>query len=128
MLRNCCLRLQTALDAGKLPASGLPPRRKGPGSCSKPTLRTAAPFNSALFSIVGSLSSKQSVSFLFDEAAKVENLAKGILDAQSIFFRLFSTLLHWLKELEFVPMDPALFEQLVQALSILLVLPLLRCL
>ena len=111
------MQFQTALDTGKLPASGFPPRGKGPGSCSEPTLRTAAPFNSELFHMVGSLSTKRSVCFSFDEAAKVENLAKGILDEQLMSFWLFSTLLHLLRELSFMPSDPALFEQLVQALS-----------
>ena len=66
--------------------------------------------------MVGSLSTKRSVSFSFDEAAKVESLAKGILDTQSMSFWLLSALLHWLKELGFVPSDTALFKQLVQAL------------
>ena len=42
LLSEARLRFQTALDAGKLHASGLPPRCRGPGSCSEPMLRTAA--------------------------------------------------------------------------------------
>ena len=64
------------------------------------------------------MSSKRSLNLSFDEAAKVESLANGLLDSQSMSFWLLSALLHWLKELGFVPPDPALFEQLVQALSL----------
>ena len=56
--------------------------------------------------------------FSFDEAAKVKSLAKGQLDSLSLSFWLFSSFLHWLKELGFAPQDPALFEQLVQSLSL----------
>ena len=117
LLSEARLRFQTALDAGKLPASGLPLRHRGPGSYAEPTLWDAAPFNASLFRLVGSFFSKLSINLSFDEAAKVKSLARGILDAQSISFWLFLTLLHWLKELGFVPSDPALFEQLVQPLS-----------
>ena len=68
--------------------------------------------------MVGSLFPKQSINLLFDKAAKVKLSAKGILDSQSMSFRLFLTLLHWLKELSFMPPDSALFEQLKQSLSL----------
>ena len=58
------------------------------------------------------------ISFSFDEAAKVESLTKGQLDSFSLSFWLFSTVLHWFKELGFTPPDPALYEQLVQSLSL----------
>ena len=106
------------LESGKLPASGLPSCHRGPGSCDEPMLWSAVPFNSSLFHVVGILSSKRSVSFSFDKAAKVESLAKGLLDSHSMSFWLFSAFLHWLKELGFVTLDPAVFEQLVQALSL----------
>ena len=67
------------------------------------------------------MSYKRSLSFSFDEAAKVKSLARGLLDSHSMSFWLFSAFLHWLKELGFVPPDPAIFEQLVQALSLSLV-------
>ena len=38
LLSKARLQFQTALDAGKLHASGLPPCRKGPGPCSEPTI------------------------------------------------------------------------------------------
>ena len=112
------MKFQTNLEVGKLPVSGLPSRRRGPGSCAEPTLQLAAPFNSSLFCLVGILLFKRSLSFSFDEAAKVESLAKGLLDSHSMSFWLFSAFLHLLKELGFVPLDPAIFEQLVQALSL----------
>ena len=118
LLSEAHLRFQTALEAGKLPAFGLPPHHRGPGSCVEPTLRSMAPFNSFLFRLVGSLSTKRSINLSFDEAAKVKSLVKGLLDSQSMSFWLFSTLLHWLKELGFVPPDPTLFEQIVQSLSL----------
>ena len=43
------------------------------------------------------------------------------MDSQSFAFWLLSTLLHWLKELSFVPPDSALFAQLIQSLSLFLV-------
>ena len=113
-------KFQANLESGKLPASGLPSRRI-PRSCEEPMLRSANPFKSSLFRLVGILSSKRSHCFSFDEAAKVESLAKGLLDSHSISFWLFSAFLHWLKELGFVPPDPTLFEQLVQVLSLSLV-------
>ena len=67
--------------------------------------------------LVGSLSNKRSLSFSFDKAARVESLGKGLLASRSSTFWLFSALLHWLKELCFVPPDPALFGQLVQEMS-----------
>ena len=57
----------------------------------------------------------------FDEAAKVESLLKGMMDVQLFAFWLLSTLLHWLKELSFVPPDSAVFAQLIQSLSLSLV-------
>ena len=108
---------QMALEAGKLPSSCLPPRRRSPGAVVDPTLRAAAPFNNDLFRLVGSLSSKRLINLSFDEAAEVEALVMGLIDSQSMFFWLFSTFLHWLRELGFVPVDAAGFEQLVQSLS-----------
>ena len=114
-------KFQMNLEADKLPASGLPSHRRGPGACKEPNLRSAAPFNSSLFCLIGILSARRSISFSFDEAAKVESLVEGQLDSLSLPFWLFSTFLHWLKELGFVPLDPALFGQLVQLLSLPLV-------
>ena len=48
-------------------------------------------------------------------------MLKGVLDSQSWGFGLFSSLLHWLKELNFVPPDESLFVQLIQNLSLALV-------
>ena len=48
-------------------------------------------------------------------------MVKGLIDSQSMSFWLFSTLLLWFKELGFVHLDAALFEQLVQSLSLSLV-------
>ena len=50
-------KFQVNLEAGKLPASGLPPRRREHGACEEPTLCAAASFNSSLFRLVGILSS-----------------------------------------------------------------------
>ena len=47
----------------------------------------------------------------------MESLCKGLLASQSSTIWLFSALLHWLKELGFVPPNPALFGQLVQLSS-----------
>ena len=71
--------------------------------------------------MVGNLSSSRSINFCFDEAAKVESLLKGIMESQSLAFWLLSAPLHWLKELDFVPLDAVLFVQLIQSLSLALV-------
>ena len=115
------VRFQAAVEAGKLPSSCLPPRRRGLGAAVDPTLRAAAPFNDDLFRLVGSLSAKWPIKLSFGEAAKVESLVKGLIDSQSMSFWLLSTFLLWLKELGFVPPDAALFGQLVQNLSLSLV-------
>ena len=47
----------------------------------------------------------------------MESLCKGLLSAQSSGFWLFSSLLHWLKELRFSAPDPSLFGRLVQEIS-----------
>ena len=67
------------------------------------------------------MSSGQLINFSLDEAAKVESLLKGIMESQSLAFWLLSALFHWLKELDFVPPDAALFAQLIQSLSLALV-------
>ena len=81
-------------------------------------MQSVALFNSSLYRLVGSLFSRRFINLSFDEAAKVASLAKGLLDSHSMSFWLFLTLLHWLRELGFVPLDSALFEQLVQLLSL----------
>ena len=59
--------------------------------------------------MVGNLSARCSINFSFDEASL------------SLAFWLLSALLHWLKELVFLPPDAALFAQLIQSLSLALV-------
>ena len=70
---------------------------------------------------MGTLSAKHFLNVSFDEAVKIESLLKGMMDSQSFAFWLLSTLLHWLKEINFVPPDSALFAQLIQSLSLSLV-------
>ena len=69
--------------------------------------------NPAIPQLVGALSNRCSLSFSFEEAARVEWLCNGMLAAQSAGFCFFSALLHWLKELGFEAPDPSLFGQLV---------------
>ena len=47
----------------------------------------------------------------------MESLCKGLLALQSSLFWMFLALLHWLKEMDFAPPDPALFGQQVQEIS-----------
>ena len=108
-------------EARKLPNVALLSHRRSVASCAEEGLRGHAPFNPDLPRMVGNLSSRRSINFSFDEAAKVESLLKGIMESQSLAFWLLSALLHRLKELDFVPPDAALFAQLVQSLSLALV-------
>ena len=105
-------------EAGRLPNAALPSRKHSAASCAEEHLRSAAPFNADLTRMVGNLSSKRSLSFSFDEAAKVESLLKGVMESQSLTLCFLSALLHWRKELSFVPPDVSLFAQLIQSLSL----------
>ena len=106
-------RFRAAAEAGKAVASALPSR----GCCSDPVLASSATVNPAIPWLVGALSNRRSLSFSFEEAARVESLCNGMLAAQSSGFWFFSALLHWLKELGFEAPDPPLFGQLVQEVS-----------
>ena len=112
---------QSVAEAGKLPSAALPSRKRSVASCTEERLRGPAPFNHDLPRMLGNMSSRHSINFSFDEAAKVKSLLKGIMESQSLAFWLLSALLHWLKELSFVPPDAALFAQVIQSLSLALV-------
>ena len=103
--------------AGKAVASALPSRRRDRGCCSDPMIESSTPMNPSIPRLVGALSSRRSLNFSFEEAARVESLCNGMLAAQSSGFCFFSTLLHWLKELGFEAPDPSLFGKLVQEVS-----------
>ena len=98
-------------------ASALPSRRRDRGCCSDPAIESSTPMNPSIPRLVGALSSRRSLNFSFEEAARVESLCNGMLAAQSSGFWFFSALLHWLKELGFEAPDPSLFGQLVQEVS-----------
>ena len=112
---------QSVAEVGKPPSAALPSRKRLVASCAEERLRGPVPFNPDLPRMVGILSSRRSMNFSFDEAAKVESLLQGIMESQSLAFWLLSSLLHWLKELDFVPPDAALFAQLIQSLLLALV-------
>ena len=98
-------------------ASALPSRRRDRGCCSDPTIESSTTMNPSVPRLVGALSNRLSLSFSFEEAARVESMCNGMLAAESSGFRFFSALLHWLKELGFEAPDPGLFGQLVQEVS-----------
>ena len=108
---------RAAAEAGKAVASALPSRRRDQGCCSDPVLASSATMNPAIPRLVGALSNRRSLSFSFEEAARVESLCNGMLAAQSSGFWFFSALLRWLKELGFEAPDQFLFGQLVQEVS-----------
>ena len=110
-------RFCAAVEAGKAVASALPSRRQDRCCCSDPSVASSASMNHAIPRLVGALSNRRSLSFSFEEAARVESLCNGMLAAQSAGFCFFSALLHWLKELGFKVPDPSLFGQLVQEVS-----------
>ena len=107
-------RFREAGEAGKAVASALPSRRRDRGCCSDPAIESSTTMNPSIPRLVGALSNRRSLSFSFEEAARVESLCNGMLAAQSSGFWFFSALLHWLKELGFEVPDPSLFGQLVQ--------------
>ena len=109
-------RFCAAAETGKLPSSALLFHHRDHSCCSDPSLVAATPVNTGIPQLVGSLSNKH-LSFSFKDAARVESLCKGLLSEQSSGFWLFSSLLHWLKELGFSAPDPSLFGQLVQEIS-----------
>ena len=110
-------RFRAAAEAGKVVASALPSRRRDRGCCSDPAIESSTTMNPSIPRLVGALSNRCSLSFSFEEAARVESLCSGMLAAQSSGFWFFSALLHWLKELGFEAPDPSLFGQLVQEVS-----------
>ena len=110
-------RFHAAAEAGKVVASALPSHRRDRGCCSDLSVSSSASMNPAIPRLVGALSNRRSLSFSFEEAARVESLCNGMLVAQSAGFWFFSALLHWLKELGFEAPDPSLFGQLVQEVS-----------
>ena len=110
-------RFRAAAEAGKAVASALPSRRRDRGCCSDPAIESSTTMNPSIPRLVGALSNRRSLSFSFEEAARVESLCNGMLAAQSSGFWFFSALLHWLKELGFEAPDPSLFGQLVQEVS-----------
>ena len=114
-------RFRAAAEAGKAVSSALPSRCRDRGCCSDPALASSAFMNPVIPRLVGALSNRHSLSFSFEEAARVELLCNGMLAAQSSGFWFFSALLHWLKELGFEAPDPSLFGQLVQEVSVSLV-------
>ena len=76
-------RFRAAAEAGKAVASALPSHRKDRGCCSDPVLASSATMNPAIPRLVGALSNRRSLSFSFEEAARVESLCNGKLAAQS---------------------------------------------
>ena len=108
-------RFHTAAD--KAVASALPSRRRDRGCCSDPAIESSNPMNPSIPRLVGAFSSRRSLNFSFEVAARVESLCNGMLAAQSSGFCFFSALLHWLRELGFEAPDPSLFGQLVLEVS-----------
>ena len=87
-------RFCAAAEAGKAVASALPSCRRDRGCCSDPSVASSASMNPAIPWLVGALSNRCSLSFSFEEAARVESLCNGMLVAQSAGFWFFSALLH----------------------------------
>ena len=110
-------RFQAAAEAGKAVASALPSRRRDRGCCSNPAIESSTYMNPSIPWLVRALSNRRSLSFSFEEAARVESLCNGMLAAQSSGFWFFSAILHCLKELGFEAPDASLFGQLAQEVS-----------
>ena len=79
-------RFRAAAEAGKVVFSALPSRRRDRGCCSDPALESLASMNPSIPRLVGALSSRRSLNFSFEEAARVESLCNGMLAAQSSGF------------------------------------------
>ena len=72
-------RFRVAAEEGKAVASALPSRRRDRGCCSDPSVASSASMNPAIPRLVGALSKRRSLSFSFEEAARVESLCNGML-------------------------------------------------
>ena len=64
-------RFRAAAEAGKAVASALPSRRRDRGWCSDPSVASSASMNPAISRLVGALYNRRSLSFSFEEAARV---------------------------------------------------------
>ena len=64
-------RFRAAAEAGKAVASALPSPRRDRGWCSDPSVASSASMNPAIPRLVGALYNRRSLSFSFEEAARV---------------------------------------------------------
>ena len=79
-------RFRAAEEADKAVASALPSRRRDRSCCSDPAIESSTSMNPSIPRLVGALSSRRSLNFFFEEAARVESLCNGMLAAQSSGF------------------------------------------
>ena len=112
----------SAANAGKGPLASLPFKKHPLAASSDPEFGRAAVPNPLLSRIVGLLPTSCSAGVQFDELARLESVARQTLQAQSVSFWIFNALLNWLVQESFVPSDSVLFEELVQAFSLAMVL------
>ena len=81
----------------------------------------STPFNPSLPRLVGNLSGSRSAGFTVHKAGRLESLSLYLLELQSVSLWLFNALFNWLKQEAFIPSDPVLFDELVQAISLSMV-------
>ena len=121
LLAQSRAKFVASVTAGKATVFALPFTKRLLAVSSDPEFGRAAVANPVLPRIIGNLPSSRSAGVQFFELAHLESVARQALQSQSVVFWLFNAVLNWLKEESFVPSDPVLFEELVQAFSLAMV-------
>ena len=114
-------KFRESAEAGKFPSSSLPPRRRVYSASGSPELSKPSILNPSLPRLVGSVSTNKSAGFTLFEAAKLEGVAKHAIETQSVAFWAFNSIMQWLKEEGFTPVEPFIFDELIQSFSLSMV-------
>ena len=121
ILESTAKKFRDAAEVGKAPSSSLPFRRKVYASSGDANLSKPSAMNASLPRLTGNVSSNRSAGFTLAEASKLEGVAKHAIETQSVSFWAFNALMQWLKEEGFTPVEPFIYDELIQAFSLSMV-------
>ena len=111
-----------AVRGGKRISGTLPHKRGVYKVADDPYLASPSTINPEFLRFAGKkLSDKSSIYFMISEILKVEDSVKYLQSSQSFLLWLVSTLFMYLKDSDFSPRDPALFNKLSSSMSLALV-------
>ena len=102
---------------GKAPSGGLLQRKKLFEVPDASFLHKQIPLNKDIGRIMNNVSARRSTDLSFEELGRLEEVAKNALEAQSLSYWLFNTVINWLRELHFDPAEPNLFEELIRSFA-----------